>query len=68
MALTKFRLVNVEGIGGLVTQLGTYKLADIDDNIAAHLYGCGSRYVEKLPVPAPEPTPAVTTRKKKSSV
>jgi hypothetical protein len=52
MALTKFRLVNVEGIARLVIhEWGTYRLEDIDDKVAWHLYSVGSRYVEKLPDP-----------------
>lgn len=55
--LTRYRLVNVEGLGALVTSVGTFRLDQIGDYEAEHLHAHGSRYVEPLPPaePAPEP-------------
>ena len=51
--LTRFRLVNVEGIGRLVTSFGTFALEDITDDVASRLHARGSRYIEEVPPPAP---------------
>lgn len=51
--LTKFRLVNVEGIDRLHTTMGVIRLDKMTDTQALVLFMQGSRYVERLPAPAP---------------
>lgn len=69
--LTRYRLVNVEGLGSLATTFGTFRLDQINDEVAAKLAAQGSRYVEPLPEPelpppaaAPAPEEAPKRRKK----
>jgi hypothetical protein len=65
--LTKFRLINVEGVGRLSCELGSFALEQIDDNVAAHLYGSNSRYVEKIKFEVPtQQQPSVPLKKVRS--
>jgi hypothetical protein len=56
--LKRFRLINVEGVGRLVTSEGTFNLEDITDDVASRLHARGSRYIEEITPPAPAPEPA----------
>jgi len=72
--LNKFRLVNIEGLRGLVMEYGDgkrgdgfYSWDDIGDNEAAYLFSIGSHYVEKIEAGLEAAEPAPTTQKRRKT-